>query len=301
MSAVEASDVHKSKGGRLALAGIDLAVARGELLTVVGPNGAGKSTLLEILAGLARPDRGRVVVLGEDPAHFSAGARARVGVFLQPPGIPARLTVAEVLTLFALCYGSARPLDELAQRFCLGDLRHVQARYLSQGQRLRISLALAFVRPCDILFLDEPVAHVDPQGRAAFWEEIRRARAAGTAVVCATHMVEEARGPSDRLLVLSGGRAVALAPPEALIAPYEGLTKLELSTFDPALGPPLAAVSGVTRIQSRGEGVTLYCRDAPSAIAALAPQARRHSFSAGPVTLEDAVRLMTEDTPDPCG
>jgi ABC-2 type transport system ATP-binding protein len=300
MNVVEADDLHKVKGGRLALAEVSLTVAGGEILTVVGPNGAGKSTLLEILEGLTRPDWGRVAVLGEDPARFSARARARVGVFLEPPGLPARLTVAEVLSLFALCYRSPRSLEELAERFRLGELRHAQVRYLSQGQRLRVSLALAFVRACDILILDEPMAHVDPQGRAVCWEEIRRAREAGTAIVCSTHMVDEAREQSDRVLVLSAGRAVALAPPGELIAPYANLTRLALSRFDPALGPPLAAVPGVARAQARGDGLILYCRDASRAMAALAPQARRHSLSAGPVTLEDVVRLLTEEAHSPC-
>jgi ABC-2 type transport system ATP-binding protein len=294
MNLVEVGDVHKTRGGRLALAGINLTVAGGEVLTVVGPNGAGKSTLIEILEGFARPDTGRVTVLGEDPAHLRVETRARVGVFLQPPGIPARLTVAEVLALFALCYRSQRPLDELAERFRLGDLRHVQVRYLSQGQRLRVSLALAFVQASDVMFLDEPMAHIDAQGRIALWEEIRRARQRGTAVVCSTHLVDEVRGSSDRLLVLSAGRAVALASPDALLAPYADLTKLELSGFEPGLGLPLASMPGVAKVQSHRGRLILYCRDLAQAMAALAPHARVHSLSAGPVTLEDAVRLLTD-------
>src|SRR5262245_17205252 len=142
MVRIEAGGIHKTKGGQLALAGVDLRVVGGEVLTIVGPNGAGKSTLIEILQGLSHPDRGRVIVLGEDPMRFRPATRARVGIFSQQPGLPARLTVTEVLSLFARCYGSTRPPSSLLDRFKLGGIRHVQVRYLSQGQRLRVSLAL---------------------------------------------------------------------------------------------------------------------------------------------------------------
>jgi ABC-2 type transport system ATP-binding protein len=159
---------------------------------------------------------------------------------------------------------------------------------------LRVSLALAFVQASDVMFLDEPMAHIDAQGRIALWEEIRRARQRGTAVVCSTHLVDEVRGSSDRLLVLSAGRAVALASPDALLAPYADLTKLELSGFEPGLGLPLASMPGVAKVQSHRGRLILYCRDLAQAMAALAPHARVHSLSAGPVTLEDAVRLLTD-------
>jgi ABC-2 type transport system ATP-binding protein len=292
---VEAGDLHKTMGTRRALAGVSLSVTGGEVLSIVGPNGAGKSTLIEILQGLSRPDRGRVAVLGEDPTRFTAATRARVGSFLQQPGLPARLTVSEVLVLFALCYRSLRPLDPLLERFRLIDVRHMQVRYLSQGQRLRVSLALAFVKKFDVMFLDEPMAHIDPEGRLALWEEIRAARDAGTAVVCSTHILDEAHIRSDRLLVLNAGRAVASASPHELLAPYAGLTKLELRGLDPQRGATLAAMPGVVSVRCHRGDVVLYCRDAAHAMASLAPHASALSLAAGPITLGDAVRVLTDE------
>ncbi len=295
MLAIETHDLHKTRGRHPALVGVNLSVAGGEVLSIVGPNGAGKSTLIEILQGLSRPDRGQVAVLGENPASFRPATRARVGIFLPQPALPARLTVSEVLTLFARCYRSLRPLEPLLERFRLADIRHVQVRYLSQGQRLRASLALAFVRNFDVMLLDEPMAHIDPDGRIAFWDEIRRARESGAAVVCSTHTVDEMPTRSDRLLVLSAGRAVASASPHELLAPYTGLTKLELRGLDPRVGGTLAAIPGVVRVRCEGGDVVLHCRDATRAMAWLAPFAPALSFAAGPITLEDVVRVLTSE------
>ncbi len=295
MLAVEAGNLHKARGGQPALVGVSLQVEAGEVLSIVGPNGAGKSTLLEILQGLARPDRGQVAVLGEDPARFTPATRARVGIFLQQPGLPARLTVSEVLALFALCYRSRRSLDQLLERFRLVEIRHVQVRYLSQGQRLRVSLALAFVRRFDVMLLDEPMAHIDPEGRVALWEEIRTARQAGAAVIYSTHMLDELPTRCDRLLVLSAGRTVVCASPQELLAPYAGLTKLELRGLDPNIGASLAAMPGVVRVEGQRGVVVLHCRDSSRAIAWLAPHTPALSLVAGPVTFEDVVRALTKE------
>ncbi len=295
MLAVEAGNVHKARGGQPALVGVSLQVEAGEVLSIVGPNGAGKSTLLEILQGLARPDRGQVAVLGEDPARFTPATRARVGIFLQQPGLPARLTVSEVLALFALCYRSRRSLDQLLERFRLVEIRHVQVRYLSQGQRLRVSLALAFVRRFDVMLLDEPMAHIDPEGRVALWEEIRTARQAGAAVIYSTHILDELPTRCDRLLVLSAGRTVVCASPQKLLAPYAGLTKLELRGLDPNIGASLAAMPGVVRVEGQRGVVVLHCRDSNRAIAWLAPHTPALSLVAGPVTFEDVVRTLTKE------
>jgi ABC-2 type transport system ATP-binding protein len=295
MHAVEAGDLYKTRGGHRALIGVSLSVAGGEIVSIVGPNGAGKSTLVEILQGLCRPDRGQVAVLGEDPARFRAATRARVGIFLQQPGLPARLTVSEVVSLFARCYQSLRPLPPLFERFRLTGIRHVQVRYLSQGQRLRVSLALAFVRRFDVMFLDEPMAHIDPEGRGTLWEEIHAAREAGSAIVWSTHMTEELSTRSDRLLVLKGGRPVAFASPQELLAPYAGLTKLELRGLVPNVSAPLRTIPGVVRVREQRGHVVLHCRDAGQAMTCLAPHAPTLSLATGPITLDDVVRVLTEE------
>ena len=295
MVKVEAGGIHKTRGGHAALAGVDVRVDGGEVLTIVGPNGAGKSTLIEILQGFSRPDRGRVVVLGEDPVRFRPATRARVGIFSQQPGLPGRLTVAEVLSLFARCYGSVRPLSPLLERFKLGGVRHVQVRYLSQGQRLRVSLALAFVQRFDVMLLDEPMAHIDLEGRETLWEEIRAARGAGTALVCSTHLVDELPIRSDRLVVLRAGHVVACASPRELMTPYAGLSKLELRGLDPRVHPSFADIPGVARIRYQREGATLHCRDVSGAMARLAPYASALSLTVGPITLDDVVRVLTEE------
>jgi ABC-type multidrug transport system ATPase subunit len=275
------------------LTGINLDIQRGEVIGVLGPNGAGKSTLMAILAGLVPADAGVLRLNGRQLRRRDAQTRARFGVAWQRPALSPRWTVREIVRFFALCYGSDRPLDELLERFGLSQKQHVQARYLSTGEQQRVSLALAFLKPFDVVLLDEPTAGLDPEGRQRLWDEVRQARARGAAVLYATHLIDEAQQLSDRLLVLQAGCQVALDSPQNLLARIEGREKVEITGANGTLAATLAHLPGITSVLCRGETVTLYCHSARDVLSALLARDGTPTVACGVLTLEDVFRLLT--------
>jgi ABC-2 type transport system ATP-binding protein len=188
-------------GELLAVDGVDLVVAAGEVVGLIGANGSGKTTLIRMLLGLLVPTAGRVRLFGESP---SRRARARLGYVPQSLGLYEDLTVAENLAFSAAAYGSAdaRLEGELA------EARDSLVRDLPLGLRRRAAFAIALGHLPDLLVLDEPTSGVDPLQRARLWETIRASAEHGAGVLVTTHHLREAE-QCDRLVVLAAGRVVA--------------------------------------------------------------------------------------------
>jgi ABC-2 type transport system ATP-binding protein len=201
--------------------------------------------------------------------------------------------VGEILRFFSLCYDGERPLHELLESFGLRHKQHVQARALSVGEQQRVSLALVFVKAFAVLLLDEPTAGLDADGRQRLWDEVRRARARGAAVLYATHLLDEAQQLSDRLLVLQAGCQVALDSPQNLLARVEGREKVEIRGASGIRQATLARLPGITAVLCRGETVTLYCHSARDVLSVLLAQDSTPNISCGVLTLEDVFRLLT--------
>ena len=219
--ALQASDIHKSFGGRPVLRGADLTVAPGQLVAVAGGNGAGKSTLLKILAGALPLDRGRVVLSGS------------LGYCPQDPVLNAALTVEQHLRYFA----AARRLPDIARGRelvrLLGYERYARAAagVLPGGTRQKLNLTLALLHDPDVLLLDEPCQGLDRETYRRFWDLAQDLRDRGRAVVVTTPVVVE-QDPFDLLADLTDGRLVprggrrdrAGRPPRADPQPHVRLT-----------------------------------------------------------------------------
>jgi ABC-2 type transport system ATP-binding protein len=201
---------------RPAVDGVDLDVARGEVVCLLGPNGAGKTTTVEILEGHRHRDGGRVRVLGTDPARAGRRFRARIGIVAQGSADLRELTPAEVLHHFARYYPDPRDPDEVLELVGLREKRHAPARTLSGGQRRRLDVALGIVGRPELLFLDEPTTGFDPRARLDFWRLLRELTAQGTTILLTTHYLDEAEALADRLAVIVDGRIVAQGPPATL-------------------------------------------------------------------------------------
>jgi ABC-2 type transport system ATP-binding protein len=267
--AVTVHNLHKRYGEIEAAAGVTFDIAAGEVFGLLGPNGAGKTTTVECILGLRRPDGGRIEVLGMDHDTQSRQIKARTGVQLQATGLPSRLTVREVVDLFAQLFPKALPTGELLELVSLQDKAKAQNASLSGGQRQRLAVALALVNDPDLVLLDEPTAGLDPQSRRALWDVVGDLRQAGKTVLLTTHYMEEAEQLCDRVAVMDHGRIIALDTPEALIHQHFRETAIEFV----ALGEPprerLAALPGVTQTIFQNGRPTLYSSDVPHTMAGL--------------------------------
>jgi ABC-2 type transport system ATP-binding protein len=258
-TAVTVHNLHKRYGEIEAAAGVTFKIAAGEVFGLLGPNGAGKTTTVECILGLRRPDRGRIEVLGMD--HDTQSRQAT--------GLPPRLTVREVVDLFAQLFPRALPTGELLELVSLEDKAKAQSASLSGGQRQRLAVALALVNDPDLVLLDEPTAGLDPQSRRALWDVVDDLSQAGKTVLLTTHYMEEAEQLCDRVAVMDHGRIIALDTPEALIHQHFQETAIEFV----ALGEPprerLAALPGVTQTIFENGRPTLYSSDVPRTMAGL--------------------------------
>lgn len=215
-SAIEVRGLRKSYGHVEAVAGLDLTVARGEVVALLGPNGAGKTTTVEILEGHRDRDDGQVSVLGHDPAERALELRRRIGIVLQTTGVEPYLTVAETIEQFRGFYPSPRPLDEVLEAVGLSDLRDRRVKRLSGGQQRRLDVAMGLAGDPELLFLDEPTTGFDPSARRGAWDMIRNLQALGKTVLLTTHYMDEAQSLADRVAIIVQGRIVAEGSPAIL-------------------------------------------------------------------------------------
>ena len=224
MSAISVTGLTKSYpdkllGTKLAVAGLDLEVALGEIFAILGPNGAGKTTTVEILEGYRKRDGGQVSVLGEDPGAISRrdrSWRSRIGIVLQSTNDAADLTVRETISHFSHYYPNPRDPEEVIASVGLLEKAESKVGTLSGGQRRRLDVALGIIGRPEILFLDEPTTGFDPEARRSFWELIRELKKSGTTILLTTHYLDEAEALADRVAVIADGRIVEVATPATL-------------------------------------------------------------------------------------
>ena len=221
--AVEVHGLVRRFGTVAAVDGLDLRVPVGSLTVLLGPNGAGKTTTVEICEGFDRPDTGVVRVLGLDPWRDAARLRPRLGIMLQSAGAHLSARAGEMLRLVAACAERPHDPDWLLDLLGLAAVTRTPVRRLSGGQVQRLSLAMALVGRPELLFLDEPTAGLDPQGRHLVWDLLRAAKADGATILLTTHFMDEAERLADQVVILDHGRAVAAGTVADLTAGEEQL------------------------------------------------------------------------------
>jgi ABC-type multidrug transport system ATPase subunit len=204
----ELSGVRKRLGKTLALDGVDLHVASGELLALLGPNGAGKTTAISLWLGLRRPDAGTVTLLGGAPRDLAS--RRAVGVMMQEVVLAPELRVEEHIDLVASYYPNPlTPKEALALTGTTALARRPYGK-LSGGQKRQAQFAMAICGRPRLLFLDEPTVGLDHEARRTLWRVVRQLVDGGTGIVLTTHHLEEAEALADRVAVLVRGRLVAV-------------------------------------------------------------------------------------------
>lgn len=212
-----------------ALAGVSLALVRGQAVGLLGPNGSGKSTLINLLAGLRAPQGGRIAFAGgaattvawvpqEYAFYPDLGCRENLEFFAGMLDLPAAEAARRVDAAIATCM-----IEEFAGRL---------ARHCSGGVRRRLNLGIALLQQPEVLLLDEPTVGVDPQSRAFLLDRVRDMVAAGTSVLYATHYMEEVSAVCSHILLLDHGRVLASGDLATLLrgppgtAPFDDLEAL---------------------------------------------------------------------------
>lgn len=228
--AVRIEHVWKAFDGLPVLRDLELAVPRGSTVTVMGGSGSGKTVLLRLIAGLIKPDRGRIHVLGVDTTPLREEAllplRRRMGVVFQGAALFDSLTVYENVA-YPLREHAHLPEAEVAVRvhrlldrvgLRAGDVEAKLPAELSGGMRKRVGIARALVLAPELVLYDEPTAGLDPTNARLITELIEglRAEGASESAVIVTHDFEFARGVSDQVAILIDGRIVQVAPPDAI-------------------------------------------------------------------------------------
>jgi ABC-2 type transport system ATP-binding protein len=247
--AVRARGITKCFGEVVALDGIDLDLAYGQVHGLVGPNGAGKTTLLGLLLGLAVADSGSLTILGT-PVGRAPAAPGGVAGFVDGPGLYPSLTARQNLAALAALRGrDARTtgIDDVLEEVGLTDVADDRARGYSLGMRQRLGLAAALLTKPRLLVLDEPSNGLDPAGKRHVHGVLTRLAAEGTCVVLSSHRMDDLEALCSEATILATGRAVFSGPLSKLAAENRELD-YRLLTSDPPAARELAAGAAGIRV-----------------------------------------------------
>jgi ABC-2 type transport system ATP-binding protein len=255
--ALVAEGLQKQYGSVVALGGVDLTVAPGELVGLIGANGAGKSTLMKIACGLVRPTTGAVSVCGA-PAQ-SREARRSLGYLAELFRFPGWCTASEVLELHQELAGSGRGPSEraaLLKLVGLGDAADRRVEGMSKGMQQRLGIAQALIGEPRLLLLDEPTSALDPAGRRDIRALLLGLRERGIALLVNSHLLGELERVCDRVVILAHGRVVSAGRPEDLTR----TGGVEIQTGNGTRRFPRAGRQDIPRIVAGlvSEGVDIY-------------------------------------------
>ena len=237
--ALQALNLRKTYGSRVAVDDVSLRVGRGEVLGLLGPNGAGKSSTIAMVCGLSPTEAGSVQIAGHDLATDALGCKRRIGLVTQDLALFEDLSTQLNLATFGALYGlqGAALRERSAQVLAavgLSDRLRDKPSTFSGGMKRRLHIACALMHDPDLLLLDEPTAGVDPQSRNAIFETLLALKAAGKALVYTTHYMEEVERLADRIVIVDHGRVVAEGTLAELVRRLPVAQKLELEIDDGA-------------------------------------------------------------------
>jgi ABC-2 type transport system ATP-binding protein len=245
----------------LAVQGIDISVAEGEIFGFLGPNGAGKTTTVRMLTTLLLPTGGSASVAGHDVVAEARAVRSSIGVALQEAALDPLMTGRELIRLQATLQGiptaeGKRRADDLLERVDLVAAADRRVGTYSGGMQRRLDLAAALVHEPRVLFLDEPTTGLDPVSRKTIWEEVRTLNDEGTTVFLTTQYLEEADQLADNVGIIDSGRIVAEGTPNTLKAEI-GNPHIQLQLADGSVAKAEEACAGIGKLLPPKDGKTV--------------------------------------------
>jgi len=254
--AVEVRNVSKRFGVVPALSDLDLTVPSGRITVLLGPNGAGKTTAIRIVTGALSPDTGLVRTFGLDPEVDGEDVRRRCGVVSAKPALYDRLSGWDNMSYSAELYGLGRHatarIREAAARFGIVDALDQAVGGYSTGMKTRLALARSVLHDPQLLLFDEPTSGLDPESSHAVLALIREMTAEGRTVVMCTHLLIEAEGLADQIIVLESGTDLLTGPQDDLIRRYWPNPIVRFDAEDPTQLDQLATFAGVLGYRRNG-------------------------------------------------
>ncbi len=278
-----------------AVDGLNLSVGAGEVFGLLGPNGAGKTTTVGVLTTRVIPSGGQALVGGIDVVAHPSLVKQLIGVVSQQNTLDRQLTPWENLYFHGRLFGisakqSKQTADELLERFQLTRFAKASVFALSGGMAQRLMVARAIFHRPAVLFLDEPTAGLDPQGRLALWELLRGLNADGQTIMLTTHYMEEADQLCDRLAIMDHGKILALGTPSQL---KQGVDADTIITVKADGDPDALAnlftqqVEGVTSTRTIDGGVELHLKGADRLVPRVVAAAEAGGFSVADLSVAE--------------
>ena len=292
---LQATGLGRRFGDLWAIRGMDLSVARGEVLGLLGPNGAGKTTTVRMLTALIAPSEGTATVEGFDVHTQPDAVRARIGILTETPGLYDKLSARDNLEFFGRLHGldaatRAERIERYLRLFSLWERRDDVAGTFSKGMKQKLAIARALLHDPAVVFLDEPTAALDPEAAFVVREAIEGLRRAGRTIVLATHNLDEADRLADRVAFVRGG-LLRVDTPAGLRAAtgIRGVDVTFASPGDDALAAVAHAVPGVTGASVAGRHLAVAADDP----ATVTPDLVRALVAAGAGISEVRERVST--------
>jgi ABC-2 type transport system ATP-binding protein len=254
-TAVHLDHVRRGFGDKPALVDLSIDAATGTITVLLGPNGAGKTTAVRMITGALSPEAGAVRVFGLDPSIDGEEVRRRCGVVAAKPALYDRLSGYDNLAYSAALYGvSNAAIGPAAERFGIAEALRRQVGGYSTGMKTRLALARSVLHDPELLLYDEPTSGLDPESSFAVLELIHEMAAEGRTVIMCTHLLLEAEGLADQVVVLEGGRDVIAGPPAELTRRYWPDTIVRIAATEPAALVALRGRPGVLGVDLEDDG-----------------------------------------------
>jgi ABC-2 type transport system ATP-binding protein len=256
---VRLAHVRRSFGSVVGLSDLNLEAPKGSVTVLLGPNGSGKTTAVRTITGALRPDAGQVEVFGLDPDTEGESVRRRCGVVSAKPALYDRLSGRDNLRYAAELWrmGDDAPIDTSAARFGIDDALDLRVGGYSTGMKTRLALARAILHDPDLLLLDEPTSGLDPESSHAVLGLIDEMAADGKTVVMCTHLLLEAEGLADQVVMLEQGHDLISGAPDDLVARYWPNPRVLLDAEDRASLDALSTMDGVVAFERNGAGAVV--------------------------------------------
>ncbi len=210
---IECKGLSKSFGSLCAVKNLNLKTEKGEIFGFLGPNGAGKTTAIHMMCGLLTPDKGTVLLNGENVTENSKNIKKKIGFVPQITALYSNLSAIDNLKFWGSLYDMkgkilSSKINELIDLMELRGREKDKIETYSEGMKKRINIAAGILHNPDVIFMDEPTAGVDPQGRYAILEIVKSLKSQGKTIIYTTHYMEEAEKLCDRIAIIDKGEVL---------------------------------------------------------------------------------------------